>query len=130
MTTRKSQISKLRELLHRRRRDLLATHSAADLELESLKNAERDPEYEENAQAELADYTLTHLMENQRHEVRLIDAALTRIEQGVFGECVDCGSDIPFERLVALPYAIRCEEDASRHEFEQRGAGHYATPSL
>lgn len=129
MTTRKSQLKKLRELLHRRRRDLLSTHSAADAELVALKNAERDPEYEENAQTELADYTLTHLMENQRTELRLIDAALTRMEQGVFGECVDCGMDIPFERLVALPYAIRCEEDASRHEFEARG-GAYATSSL
>ena len=51
----------------------------------------------------------------------LIDAALRRMEVGVFGTCVDCGSDISLERLEALPFAIRCEEDARRHEQEMRG---------
>ena len=68
-------------------------------------------------------------MEAQRREVMLIDAALRRMDVGVFGECVDCGFEIPFERLEAMPFAIRCEEDATRHELETRG-GHAATPSL
>ncbi|MFY0523863.1 TraR/DksA family transcriptional regulator [Archangium gephyra] len=59
----------------------------------------------------------------------LIDAALRRMDTGVFGTCVDCGYDIPIERLEALPFAIRCEEDATRHELEVRG-GHQATPTL
>jgi DnaK suppressor protein len=68
-------------------------------------------------------------MESQRREIMLIDAALRRMDTGVFGECVDCGADIPMDRLEALPFAIRCEEDATRHELETRG-GPYATPSL
>jgi len=120
---------KIREILQRRRRDILHANLGAHRELTALKNSDRDPEYEENAQAELADYTLSSLMEAQRREIMLIDAALRRMDTGVFGECVDCGVDIPMDRLEALPFAIRCEEDATRHELETRG-GHYATPSL
>lgn len=126
---RGNELLRIRELLQRRRRDILNANEGAQRELIALKNQDRDPEYEENAQAELADYTLSSLMESQRREIMLIDAALRRMDTGVFGTCVDCGYEIPIERLEALPFAIRCEEDATRHELEMRG-GHQATPSL
>jgi DnaK suppressor protein len=126
---RTTDFLKIREILQRRRREILHANMGAHRELTALKNQERDPEYEENAQSELADYTLSSLMESQRREIMLIDAALRRMDTGVFGECVDCGYEIPMDRLEALPFAIRCEEDATRHELETRG-GHYATPSL
>ncbi|HZH18188.1 MAG TPA: TraR/DksA C4-type zinc finger protein [Archangium sp.] len=126
---RTNDLLKIRELLQRRRRDILMATQGAQRELTALKDQDRDPEYEENAQTELADYTLSSLMETQRREVMLIDAALRRMDTGVFGACVDCGYDIPIERLEALPFAIRCEEDATRHELEVRG-GHQATPTL
>ncbi|MCP3142498.1 TraR/DksA family transcriptional regulator [Pyxidicoccus xibeiensis] len=127
--SRSNDLNRIRELLQRRRRDILHASAGAHRELTALKDQERDPEYEENAQSELADYTLSSLMESQRREVMLIDAALRRMEMGVFGDCVDCGFEIPIERLEALPFAIRCEEDASIHEIETRG-GHMAMPSL
>ncbi len=126
---RVSDLRKIREILQRRRRDILDANQGAHRELKALKDQERDPEYEESAQAELADYTLSSLMEAQRREVMLIDAALRRMDMGVFGDCVDCGFEIPIERLEALPFAIRCEEDASLHELETRG-GTLATHSL
>ncbi len=127
--SRTDDLLKIRELLQRRRREILRANLGAHRELAALKAQERDPEYEENAQAELADYTLSSLMESQRREIMLIDAALRRMDMGVFGDCVDCGYEIPMERLEALPFAIRCEEDATRHELETRG-GPRATPSL
>ncbi len=121
--SRSQNYLKIRDLLQRRRRDILSASMGAQRELMALKDQERDPEYEENAQAELADYTLSSLMEAQRREVMLIDAALRRMDVGSFGVCVDCGFDISMERLQALPFAIRCEEDATSHEQEMRG-GH------
>ena len=41
-------------------------------------------------------------------EVNAIDAALARIGAGVYGECADCGCDIPPARLHANPEALRC----------------------
>src|SRR4051812_11001432 len=114
--TRAKDIGRIRELLQRRRRDLLETALAAHSEVEALKAADRDPEFEENAQVELADYTLSSLMETQRRELMAIDGALTRLDSGAFGECVDCGIDISLDRLAALPFAVRCEECATEHE--------------
>lgn len=118
---REREIRRIRELLQRRRRELLDAHEGARAELTALKEQERDPEYEEGAQSELADYTLSALLESQRTELKLIDAALQRMDAGEFGECVDCGEDIPVERLEALPFALRCALDAGRHEQERLG---------
>jgi RNA polymerase-binding protein DksA len=40
--------------------------------------------------------------------LRLIDSALTRIQQGKYGLCMKCGKRIPQERLEAIPYALMC----------------------
>ena len=114
--TRENDLRRINDLLQRRRHDIQETARAAHRELRALKSQERDPEFEENAQAELADFTLYSLLENQRREVVLIDAAIDRMEQGIFGTCAECGDNIPIERLEALPFAIRCEECATREE--------------
>jgi DnaK suppressor protein len=41
-------------------------------------------------------------------ELRAIEAAQARMEQGTYGECAECGYDIPYERLEAQPMAERC----------------------
>jgi RNA polymerase-binding protein DksA len=40
--------------------------------------------------------------------LRLIDSALTRIQQGKYGLCLKCGTRIPKDRLEAIPYALMC----------------------
>jgi DnaK suppressor protein len=127
---RNEDLLRIRDILQRRRRDILTANMGTQRELHALQNQDRDPEYEENAQAELADYTLSSLAEAQRREIMLIDAALRRMDTDVFGACVDCGYDIPLERLEAMPFAIRCEEDATRHELELRGGHHMSIPTL
>ena len=126
---RTGQYEHVRHILQRRRRDLLSAHLGARRELDALQGQERDPEYEEGAQAELADYTLSSLLESQRTELRLIDAALARMDEGSYGECVDCGEAIPLERLEVLPFAIRCATDAALLERE-RGIGRSLPPTL
>ena len=37
-----------------------------------------------------------------------IEAALARIKDGSYGECVDCGVEIAYARLAAYPAAKRC----------------------
>ena len=60
------------------------------------------------------DYTLE---EHSEQVMAQIDAALTRIEDGTFGKCTNCGKPIPEERLEARPWAslcIDCQRDAER----------------
>jgi len=41
-------------------------------------------------------------------EMREVESALVRMAEGTYGECVDCGNDIPYARLAANPSASRC----------------------
>jgi DnaK suppressor protein len=49
-------------------------------------------------------------------ELRELEAARTRIADGTYGVCVDCGDGIPVERLRAQPAAARCVDCQERHE--------------
>jgi DnaK suppressor protein len=102
--------------LQRRRRVILETSRRADAEIDSLRAAERDPEFEEGAQSEHEQFTLARLSEAQRREILQIDAALARIEAGEYAVCRDCGGDIDPRRLSALPYAVLCTDCASQAE--------------
>jgi RNA polymerase-binding protein DksA len=51
------------------------------------------------------DYTLE---ENSEHVLSEIEAALKRIDDGSYGQCTNCGRQIPEERLEARPYATLC----------------------
>ena len=41
-------------------------------------------------------------------EIEAVNAALKRIDEGSYGECVDCGAHIAEARLRAAPEAARC----------------------
>lgn len=41
-------------------------------------------------------------------ELQAIQFARLRMEQETYGICVECGYEIPYERLEAQPMAIRC----------------------
>ena len=51
---------------------------------------------------------------------RLIDSALTRIQQGKYGLCMKCGKKIPKDRLEAIPYALMCIECKTAEERRNR----------
>jgi RNA polymerase-binding protein DksA len=51
-------------------------------------------------------------------EIEMIQAALKRIEDNTYGECLNCGDDIALERLLAIPYAplcVKCATKADSH---------------
>jgi RNA polymerase-binding protein DksA len=52
--------------------------------------------------------------------LRLIDSALTRIQQGKYGLCIKCGKRIPLDRLEAIPYALMCIECKTAEERRNR----------
>ena len=54
------------------------------------------------------------LVENEEKLIEEINAALARIDQGVYGRCEACRQDIAKERLQAVPYARHCVRCARR----------------
>lgn len=53
-------------------------------------------------------------------ELREVEAAFARVADGTYGECVDCGKNIPHGRLGANPSAARCIACQERVEAAQR----------
>jgi len=74
-----------------------------------LVNRERDREL------------LLKLQGRNRFYLKKIDEALTRIENGTFGECAECGCDIEMNRLEARPTATHC---IGCKEAQEREEGH------
>jgi RNA polymerase-binding protein DksA len=60
--------------------------------------------------------TLVALDREVNSEIRQIEQALRRIDNGSYGDCTDCGERISAPRLQALPFTglcIECASDAS-----------------
>jgi DnaK suppressor protein len=93
---------------------------------------------DEGMRDELADYdqhpgdqgTETYIQEMDAttdiildEEEQRVKDARRALDEGRYGVCVDCGKEIPPERLEAAPESIRCVDDQRRFEalLRQRG---------
>jgi RNA polymerase-binding transcription factor DksA len=95
-----SRAGELRERLQRLRSDL---------------RREREPLPRDAPEAAIAmenDEVLEAIERSATGELEHIDAALERIEHGVFGLCVKCPAEIDAKRLRAVPYATHCRQCA------------------
>jgi DnaK suppressor protein len=63
------------------------------------------------------------LREREQGLLSKIDAALDKIDKGVYGECVSCGEDIGVKRLKARPVAELCIDCKSEQEKLERRTG-------
>ncbi len=69
-----------------------------------------------------ADVTSSERLRFRNREVfysKKLEQALQRMQTGEYGDCVDCGAHIRYERLLARPTAdlcIQCKEEAERDE--------------
>jgi RNA polymerase-binding transcription factor DksA len=83
------------------------------VELREDLRGKADPNFSEQA-IEAEDDEVLEGLENQAlAEVDQIQSALSRIEQGVYGNCASCEEPIDEKRLDALPYATQCIKCAS-----------------
>lgn len=68
---------------------------------------------------------LFHQSNTERQTLNMVEAALARIREGEFGECINCGNEINAKRLEAVPwtrYCIECQEKMERGELEEASA--------
>ncbi|HEU5034097.1 MAG TPA: TraR/DksA C4-type zinc finger protein [Mycobacteriales bacterium] len=98
----------------------------AELEasLETVQHAAGDPGELTTVDQHPAD-SGTNLVTADREEATIeivraqqerVREALARIEAGTYGRCVDCGAELPEERLEARPEAARCVDCQQRAE--------------
>lgn len=60
------------------------------------------------------------LMEMRNRRRQAIDEALTRLSEGTYGICAECGVEVSEKRLEAVPFAKLCVECQSRQELLEK----------
>lgn len=114
------QIEELSTLIEERRRALIddlqeeVARTRADRFEDLAGGSGRDPG-DESVATLIAD--LDHAdVGRDIEELRALEAARLRIQNGSYGTCVDCGNDIEFARLRVNPAAARDIECQQRYE--------------
>jgi len=119
MPLNQKQVEEFRGLIDQRREALLA-------EIREDNERVRDETFADHAgiAPDPGDSSVATLFNDLDHadlnrdvsEVRALDAAAERIEQGRYGQCEDCDGDIGEARLRAFPAAMRCIRCQERYE--------------
>lgn len=123
MSLSDSQKSQLHDLLDQQEKAVRAT-----LAREAPQNGEQSyaelatPVGDEGERA-YAEQVVDERLAMTGHLASELDAlaqARARLLAGTYGICVDCDEDVPFERLLACPTALRCEHCQTVREHVQR----------
>lgn len=83
-------------------------------EIEEDLREPSDPDFAEHATEAEGDEVLEGLESTALLEIAQIEAALGRIEDGVYGECATCGEPVGEKRLEVIPHAAQCISCASK----------------
>jgi len=103
------------------KRSELEQHIAAQTEAhptpaDAIEASDGPQDFEEIAVDFLEIQKEQSVLVNEQALLTEVKDALKRIENGSYGQCVDCGQIIPEKRLEALPWAARCIKDEERLE--------------
>ncbi|MEM9824994.1 MAG: TraR/DksA C4-type zinc finger protein [Planctomycetota bacterium] len=103
-----------------KRRDALARSLRGDLRLLQEAHQEKTGDVLDAASDTISDELNSQLIQAESRELREIQDAIARWDEGTFGVCQQCEKNIPLTRLRAVPYATDCI--GCRRTREQRSA--------
>ena len=106
-----ARFDELRGLLEERRREIVdeVHHKMRDVRDENAAAPVQGVRDEaEISEAEIQDDIEFAVLQMKAETLQKIADALHRLDQGTFGYCDECGTEIAERRLRALPFAARC----------------------
>jgi DnaK suppressor protein len=114
---KKEQLKRFRKLFEQQRQAVMFN----DRVVREDFSVNADDRYDEIDQAatDIEQSMRMRLCNREALYIKKIDEALRRIDEGIFGECEECGEDIELRRLQARPTAtlcVGCKEDQERRE--------------
>ncbi len=102
-----AELAETRESLLQLRAEVLADSERAYAASQSL-GKDGVPDIGDMSSNSYHQEVLMNLSETQRSRVRDIDAALERMDQGVYGLCMRCEEEIPARRMEVRPFSRYC----------------------
>ncbi|MBU3014511.1 RNA polymerase-binding protein DksA [Poseidonibacter lekithochrous] len=114
----RQQISELKETLIQRQETILKNINGSRDNIDQLKDQDikDDLDY---AEVISDSFTEGMIANHQLAELKQIEEAIKKIEDGSYGTCSMCGITIPIGRLKAKPFAKFCTECREVFEKEQ-----------
>ena len=103
----KQRLEAYRRCLLGKREDLLGLVTRAEQD-GRCADEEGTQDLADKAANSYAKEFLFHQSSSERTVLQLIEEALTRIEDGSYGECIFCGGPMENKRLEAVPWARHC----------------------
>ncbi len=116
---KKRDIERFKKLLLEQR-DQLQGNAKRTLSGDIHVDPDDFPDEIDTASSEINLQFTGRLREREQGLLGKIDAALAKIEEGEYGECITCGEDIGVKRLKARPVAELCIECKSDQEKLER----------
>ena len=98
------QAEKAKNLLEEKKAELTKRIDAISKDLQKAHSAD----WAEQATERENDEVLQELANEAKSTLRLVNAALQRIEEGEYGLCTSCNQDINEKRLDVFPEADKC----------------------
>ena len=103
----------LRRILEDRRDEIAGEvqHKIRSVRTEGTQTTNhRAADLTETSEADIQDDIEFALIQMKAETLDKIGAALTRLGEGTYGYCYECGDEIAERRLRALPFAARCKD--------------------
>lgn len=117
----KEQLAHFRVILNSWKRDLM---EEVDRTMTHMKDeAANPPDPNDRATLESEFALELRTRDRERKLIRKIDEALSRIDDGTYGYCIETGEPIGVKRLEARPVATLCIEAQERRERRQKQYG-------
>ena len=113
-------VVKMEKSLFDLRREIISKLAASNEDFNEIVEAMDPKDFADVASDDIDRKLIEALGSQELKRLRLIDSAITRIQQGKYGLCMKCGKRIPHERLEAIPYALMCIDCKTAEEKRNR----------
>jgi DnaK suppressor protein len=122
-------IEQAKQKLEAREEELLRSmrRLGEDARESQIEGVEDPIDYVESSENKALNFRVNTI---ESDELKQVQSALQRIENGTYGKCVDCGRPISDARLEAKPWALYCVEDQEKHDKEEGNYDDLASPRI
>jgi RNA polymerase-binding protein DksA len=117
---KKEFIEKIKDSLIALKQEIISNLVASSEDFKEIVEGMDPKDVADTASDDIDRKMIEALGSQELKRLKLIDSALTRIEQGKYGICIKCGKHIPQNRLEAIPYALMCIDCKTAEERRNR----------
>jgi DnaK suppressor protein len=121
--SKSARYADLKKILEDRRREILSEVQGKIRDVRAEGTSQKLNEVfdaGESSEADIQEDIEFALIQMKAETLQKINEALSRLEEGVYGNCYECGEEISEPRLRALPFAVRCKDCEEAREMAQQ----------